>query len=303
MEHRAAIWLFSVVYLLGSGSVDCQQYVPTSFLKSPPTDATAIKSWTFLKESMQRMGDQASDLLTVREDVSNMQADLDSQVNMWHQAKMELMQENAGLKAEVAKMQKEATSGAVIQVRVLKAQGQVAEGQGNLTQAKGFAQQQQQKFASERGALQKRLFQLTQRLTATRDSGGRRHTAETADNAALLSDGLALRSKSAELENKLNDLHAELKREQAAADQKTTELSGLHSELETNIHQMSAGVQQAGPLEKSVITMQAQLQEGTTEMIAAKQHYSEVSLECANKKAESAKVLSDEQRTDRKSVV
>lgn len=295
-QHRA-IWLFSLVHLLASGSVECQQYVPTSFLKNPPTDATAIKSWTFLKESMQRMGDQASDLLTIREDVGNMQSDLDSQVNLWHQAKMELMQENAGLKAEVDKMQKEVTAGAVIQARVLQARGQVEDGQHKLAQAKVSAQQLQAQYNSERGNFQKRIKELTEKLKDTRASGGRQHTTEMGDNAHLHSDGLELRAKSLELGNKLKDLQLELKREQAAAEQKTIELSGLHTALETNIHQLSEGVQAAGPLQKNVITMQAQLKEGTSEMVAAKQHYSEVSLACQQKQAESAKVLSDEQLT------
>ena len=36
---------------------------------------------------MERMGDQAADLLTVREDVGAMQSDMATQVNLWHQAK------------------------------------------------------------------------------------------------------------------------------------------------------------------------------------------------------------------------
>jgi len=281
--------------LLLVGGADAQQYVPESFLNNPPTDATAIKSWTFLKESMERMGDQAADLLTVREDVGAMQSDMATQVNLWHQAKAEMMQENAKLKHEIDQLNQQVAAGAKVGVSVLNAQKAITDGKGQLEAAKVKATQHQASFASERATLQKRVEELTTRLTQVRKDSLTEQTIDNEGHTTLHNEGLVLESKATELEHQIHDVNTEIERDQKAADMKTTELSDLHAEISAQVKKLKGGVQEEKPLQDAMISMQAQLKADTTEVVTAKQEYSQVSISCKKKQSELAKVLAAEQ--------
>merc|ERR1719352_2187554 len=67
-------------------------------LMKPMPEATTMKTWSFLKESMSKIGDQVRNILAVRKDMAMLQDDLVRQEKLWKQAELELKQENAELR-------------------------------------------------------------------------------------------------------------------------------------------------------------------------------------------------------------
>merc|ERR1719456_484253 len=70
-------------------------------LLKPMPEATTMKTWSFLKESMLKIGDQVRQIMQVRNDMAMLQQDLTMQEKLWKQAEIELKQENAKLKGEI----------------------------------------------------------------------------------------------------------------------------------------------------------------------------------------------------------
>merc|ERR1719201_598153 len=62
-------------------------------LLKPMPEATTMKTWSFLKESMLSIGDQVKQIMEVRNDMAMLQQDLGLQEKLWHQAETELNQE------------------------------------------------------------------------------------------------------------------------------------------------------------------------------------------------------------------
>merc|ERR1712196_622961 len=72
--------------------------------KLPPLDAVAIKSWSFLKKSMENLGTQTEEVVHVRQDMANMEEDIKAQQLFWDQAKTRMTNENAHLKTELKRL-------------------------------------------------------------------------------------------------------------------------------------------------------------------------------------------------------
>jgi len=89
-------------------------------LLKPMPEATTMKTWSFLKESMMKIGDQVKQIMQVRNDMAMLQEHLTSQEKLWKQAEIEMKQENAKMRAEVESLKTQVKVGAAINGELLK---------------------------------------------------------------------------------------------------------------------------------------------------------------------------------------
>jgi len=101
--------------------------LPVRHLQSVSPDATALQSWTFLKESMGAIGVNAQDLLHVQEDLKAMQDDLVTQEHLWQSGKTTLLEEKQALVREIRALQEQVTARKAVKVEAL-AQKEKADG-------------------------------------------------------------------------------------------------------------------------------------------------------------------------------
>jgi len=116
-------------------------------LMKPMPEATTMKTWSFLKESMLKIGDQVREIMAVRKDMAMLQQDLTNQERLWHNAEIDLKQENGKLRAELERLQSEVKSGAKVRFELTKAEQALSEeqrhGQDLINQAELQAKEQQ----------------------------------------------------------------------------------------------------------------------------------------------------------------
>lgn len=82
-------------------SIPANVTIPVKALHDLPADATALRSWTFLKESMSNIGLNAGDILQVQDDLRQMQADLRTQEQLWRKGKAKLLDTKKDLLREI----------------------------------------------------------------------------------------------------------------------------------------------------------------------------------------------------------
>jgi len=78
-----------------------------------------MKTWSYLKESMSKIGDQVKKIFAVREDMAMLQEDLVRQEKMWQQAEMELKQENSKLRGEITQLEIQVKEGEPIKRQLM----------------------------------------------------------------------------------------------------------------------------------------------------------------------------------------
>merc|ERR1719469_1150283 len=68
-------------------------------------EAMTMRSWAFLKGSMEKVDRQVSQIRMVNSDISSLQDDLNLQEKLWHQAEQKLRQENLQYKQQLSALQ------------------------------------------------------------------------------------------------------------------------------------------------------------------------------------------------------
>merc|ERR1719401_355767 len=133
-----------------------------SVLMKPLPEATTMKTWSFLKESMMKIGDQVREIMAVRKDMAMLQSDLSMQENLWHNAEIELKQENAKLKAEVARLTEQVKQGANIEGELVKAKQSLAQEKRNFDDLRKIAEMQKQERDVEYEFFRKHKANITE---------------------------------------------------------------------------------------------------------------------------------------------
>eukprot|EP00397_Hematodinium_sp_SG-2012_P041247 GEMP01045381.1.p1 GENE.GEMP01045381.1~~GEMP01045381.1.p1 ORF type:complete len:257 (+),score=79.03 GEMP01045381.1:49-819(+) len=104
--------------------------LPVKALGDVPADATAIRSWTFLKESLSHIGTNAADILRVQDDLHHMQTDVRTQEQLWRKGKAHLLEERQELLRSIRALEEdiEKRKGAKVAAVGWKERADMAEG-------------------------------------------------------------------------------------------------------------------------------------------------------------------------------
>merc|ERR1719352_1492716 len=142
-------------------------------LMKPMPEATTMKTWSYLKESMSKIGDQVKKIFAVREDMAMLQEDLVRQEKMWQQAEMELKQENSKLSGEITQLEIQVKEGEPIKRQLMKAKQKLEEEERRGKQLKDEAEMNKKKWDLEVEALNRRKDNVTKLHKKVNDTASR----------------------------------------------------------------------------------------------------------------------------------
>eukprot|EP00929_Paragymnodinium_shiwhaense_P044650 TRINITY_DN22888_c0_g1_i1.p1 TRINITY_DN22888_c0_g1~~TRINITY_DN22888_c0_g1_i1.p1 ORF type:complete len:402 (+),score=125.92 TRINITY_DN22888_c0_g1_i1:75-1280(+) len=251
----------------------------------PPADAVTMKTWVFLKEAMRQLRDEVQQIMLVKDDMGEMKDDLKGQVGMWHKAEQDMTAENTKLASDLQALRDK--------VAASKAQKEVDDIKAALEQEKHKTGEQWKKLKSEeegrdmtRHFYQERARNLTtelQKLNATdRSEVAKRHEVQL----QLETDAVALRLKSAELQDRLNsgkqayELHQQqAQTKKAELERQLTAMRQALARLQKQLQETSKEAQQ-----EQLAKAQADVDKMTVEMVRLAQDQSTVAAECTRLK-------------------
>lgn len=130
-------------------------------LLKPMPEATTMKTWSFLKESMMKIGDQVKQILQVRNDMALLQKDLSLQEKLWKQAEISLNQENAKLRAEAAQAKMQVEKGAKVKRELVKVKQDFQEEKRNTADLQNAAAMKDKQWKLEFNFLEQRKNNVT----------------------------------------------------------------------------------------------------------------------------------------------
>lgn len=275
--------------VLGSG-----QYIPQSLLRNPPNEATAIKSWAFLKDSMAKVGDQVMQLLLIRKDVTAMTDDLRTQVQMWHQAELELGAENAKLAAEEKALQRDVQVGESVRLEVTQVEQQLADEKHRTDVEIQRNKHQDTQWAAEKKALEARRAELEKQIKEGEDKMRDTDARQQQEHLELLTDGQALKLKIAELQEKVKDKQTEVSTEKGTLEQKTADTKKHLADLKAGLKGMIGSLVPKETILAELEKLKNELGARTNELLTVQQAHSVESQECQKKTAEIQQVLAQE---------
>merc|ERR1719265_2705444 len=227
-----------------------------------------MKTWVFLKESMQKLRGEVQQVMLVKDDMAEMKDDLKEQEGLWAQAEKDLTAENAKLASDLATL-REQVHGNPIAMEVAAAKGVLAREKIKTTQlfkkleADEAGRDLTRSFWKERAA---NLTKQVEHLNATDQAElGRQHEIQL----QLETDTVALRLKSSELSDRLKSGMDAYQMAQRQANLKKGELEKqlmamrqALARVQTQLHQTSREMQQ-----HQLAKAQADVDKMTAEMV------------------------------------
>lgn len=211
-----------------------------SVLLKPSPEATTMKTWSLVKTSMAKIGDEVKKILSVRNDMSMLQQDLSEQQKLWKQAEVQLNGENAKLHAEMLALQSEVQAGAVVKRELMQVQQALEEQERNTTDLNNAAAMQEKKWNLQVQYLNNRKDNVTALHQEVNETASQEISRAEAVQLQLQKDAVTLRlavgdfqdrlnngMKKLEFENKKSaDKQAELKRQLAAMQEGLIRIQG-----------------------------------------------------------------------------
>jgi len=200
------------------------QYIPQSVLKNPPKDAVVISTWAFLKESMEKMGNQVMQLLAVKRDAQSIEDDLVAQKVAWQQAELEMRQENAKLQAEKEAIEVEVGHISGARSLWLDMRSNISYAKAQVELLEETRQREETHRVSERASLQQRQRDVklaTDKLEATMLKERQQAWYEA---KSLQDDAKVMNHKIANMKKTIEQLTQQERTQQIIAE---TELKGL----------------------------------------------------------------------------
>lgn len=280
-------------------ALSASQYIPSTIVESPPAEATAVKSWGLLKESVGSLGDQVMQMMEVRKDIEAMQEDLKTQEVLWHQGEVELKQERAKLEEQLKALQAKATSGETIKAHVDNLRHQLDVEKNTLVLQKDHLASDEAQRASLRKDHLARQQHLTEELQAMEHQIlAEAHDGEKSLNS-LRADGVALSLKKEELTARIKDLKVEDEANQKKDALELQDLKLQHEDMKSGFEKLKGSLEAPGSLKKKLQGLQKQFEEETGKLLALQQKHSEEGVECQGKLQELKEVLSSEKSKEK----
>jgi len=254
-----------------------------------------MKSWAFLKESMEKLSSEVQQIMLVRKDISMIQQDLSSQTELWHQAELELGQANNVLNAKIETLHAQVQAGAQVRSEVTALMGKIQDEQlaaGDLQQA---SQHDQQQWAVESAVLAQRQQALEGQLqgvkAATETEVGQAHQQQL----QLQSDAEALRLKEEQLLEQTRTLPQALELQRQTAEAKTNTLQRQLQDMRQGLILMQKQLVPPVEIERDLHEVRSRLRHEMQAAVRAKEAQVNVATECNNKRKRVHDVLCSEQ--------
>lgn len=231
-----------------------------------------MKSWSSLKDTMNTIGNQVSEILEVRQDLKAIKSDLVTQEAVWHEAEQQLISKNDMLKTEASKLRVEVQSGAALPYAVLQAKERV-QAEIVRRQAMGKeAAQVQQLMATEKLSWQTRKASLIAMVAQERNRTDQEVAKAHEQQLQLQSDAGVLRLKVSELQDTLKtqneELAVQVQKHALEVNELKKQLNAMYTAL-AGIHKKLEPYGQGSVEQEQFRKMKARLQEKLKQETAA----------------------------------
>lgn len=249
-------------------------------LLKPMPEATTMKTWSFLKESMLKIGDQVRQIMQVRNDIAMLQQDLTMQEKLWHQAEITLNQENAKLRGQKEDLQKKAKAGAKVKRDLMKAKQSLEEEQRRTVSLDNEAAMQEKKWQIEVRSLDARKNNVTALHREVNESASREIARAEAVHLQLQKDAATLRLA-------LDNFQDRYKTGQEKMDFENSKSKAQQAELMRQIAAMKAGLERIkGKLkprhiyDNEEVMLKQKLQQETDTILHIQSEHQQIVTEC-----------------------
>jgi len=161
----------------GSASTAAAQQKPagsTTTKNQLSRDIAAIRSWSFLKRSMEALGTNTQKVVQVREDLKAMEQDIKNQQQYWDGAKATLIQENNVLTENVKNLESKLVSDAKWLPALAQATAQAEEGRRRAEFLENQVKLQASSWEAERALLMQRREQVEKMQKQNYELGGKK---------------------------------------------------------------------------------------------------------------------------------
>lgn len=268
--------------------------IPESILSSSK-EATAVKSWGLLKESVGQIGDEVMNMMTVRTDVQAMQDDLQTQEELWKQGELQLKQEKAKLQAEEEKLKKQVKIGEVVRTNVLNLTHALASAKAYLVDQKEQYTAEQANWEKARVAHQGRQHDLMIQLQHVEQQILDEEHANEVKHSELVADQSALRMKADQLLSQIQDMKVQEKAMGSKNQMEVDELMRTQEQMKSGLTTVTGQLAAPMHLEQRLKALQVQLTEETQKLLVLQQTHNNEAMSCSQKLREMQQVLQSEQ--------
>lgn len=247
----------------------------------PPGDALTINSWADLKNTMDSIGSEVQEVLTVRNDITMLQEDLLTQEQTWHKAEMDLQGQVDMIKAKALRIHGEAVAGASIVGRVHELKEGIALESQKAAAAKKLYEYDAQTAAVNQAHLENRIDELRRRLAEVRAVGGRR--LEEARFAAqnTTNETMRLERQATRLLDEARDEGQALRLEQSIASDKVRDIHNRMQSIHVTMTGLRSQLLAPGQMDAQIEAMKDRVDRETEAMVEVTTAKEQQKQECA----------------------
>lgn len=197
-----------------------------------------MKTWSLVKSSMAKIGDEVKKILTVRNDMSMLQQDLAEQQKLWQQAEVQLNGENAKLRAEMSELESRVQAGAVVKRDLMHVQQALAEEKRRTADLNNAESIQEKKWSLEMQYLNNRKDNVTELHKEVNETASEEISRAEAVQLQLQKDAVTLRLAAGDFQDRFNNGMKKMDFENAKAGSQQLELRRQLSAMQEGLNRI-----------------------------------------------------------------
>jgi len=255
-------------------------------LLKPMPEATTMKTWSFLKESMLKIGDQVRQIMQVRNDMAMLQQDLTAQENLWHQAEVELNQENAKLRGEIGDLTSQVRLGAQVKRDLMKAQQSLEEEQRRTNDLKNEADMQEKKWKLEVKFLDDRKNNVTALHKKVNETASQELSRVEAVQLQLQKDAVTLRLADADFQDRMKNGQEKMQFENSKALAQKAELERQIAAMKEGLKRIQGKLKPRHIFDTEELQLRQGLQKETDTILNLQSEHQQIITECTKEMQE-----------------
>lgn len=249
-------------------------------LLKPMPEATTMKTWSFLKESMVKIGEQVQQIMQVRNDMAMLQQDLSLQEKLWHQAEVELKQENAKLRGQVEDFKKQVRVGSKVKGELMKVKQSLEEEKRSATDLLNEEEMQKKKWQLMVGALQNRKMNVTALHKKVNETASLEISKAEAVHLQLMKDGVTLKIALGNMKGEIKQGQDTMQFEESKALAEQAELQRQIDAMQQGLKRIQAKIKPPGFYDAEQLQLAQGLQQETATILQLQSEHQKVVTEC-----------------------
>lgn len=249
-------------------------------LLKPMPEATTMKTWSFLKESMSKIGDQVRQILQVRNDMSMLQQDLTKQEKAWHQAEIQLKQENAKRRAEVEELKRQVKVGSKVQGELMKVKQSLEEEKRRTVNLDNEEAMQEKKWQLELEFLRNRKNNVTSLHQQVNETASLEISRAETVHLQLQKDAVTLRLALGNMQDQMKNGQEKMQFEESKALAEQAELHRQITAMEQGLTRIQSKLKPAHFYDGAELQLKQGLQKETDTILSLQAEHQSIVVRC-----------------------